>query len=116
VIIAAFPFCLLALLEARGSIGSIFSFFLRDLLEAFPALDFCGELAIRPFSKDIDLLDLESSPYALGTLPPNRNKLYSIFTFNPLISLKGNSRGARVTSSSVDSSLVLIVKASTKSL
>jgi hypothetical protein len=59
----------------------------------------------------MDLLDLESSPYALGTLPLN-----SIFAFNSLISLKGNSRGTRVTGSSVDSSLVLIVKASTKSL
>jgi len=60
----------------------------------------------------VDLLDLESSPYTLGTLPPNRNKLRSIFIFKPLTSLKGNSRGTRVTGSS----LVLIVKASTKSL
>ena len=67
-------------------------------------------------SKDVDLSDLESSPYTLGTLPPNRNELCSIFAFKPLTSLKGNSRGAGVTSSSVDSSLVLIVKASTKSL
>ena len=59
---------------------------------------------------------MESSPYALGTLPLNRNELYSILIFKPLTSLKGNSRGARVTGSSIDSSLVLIVKASTKSL
>jgi len=102
--------------EARGSVGPIFSFFLGDLLEAFLALRFCGELAARLSSKDVDLLDLESSPYALGTLPLNRNELRSILTFKPLTSLKGNSRGTGVTSSSADSSLVLIVKASTKSL
>jgi len=67
-------------------------------------------------SKDIDLSNLESSPCALGTLPLNKNKLYSILAFKPLTSLKGNSRGARVTGSGTDSSLVLIVKASTKSL
>jgi hypothetical protein len=71
---------------------------------------------IRLSSKDVDLSDLESSPYALGTLPLNRNKLRSILTFKPLTSLKGNSRGAGVTGSGADSSLVLIVKASTKSL
>ena len=71
---------------------------------------------MRLSSKDIDLSDLESSPYALGTLPLNRNKLYSILAFKPLTSLKGNSRGTRVTGSGIDSSLVLIVKASTKSL
>ena len=66
--------------------------------------------------KNINLLNLESSLLASGTLPLNINKLYSVFAFKPLISLKGNSRGTRVTSSSVDSSfLVLIVKASTKS-
>jgi len=95
----------------------MFSFFLGDLLEAFPALRFFVEPAVRLSSKDVDLLDLESSPYALGTLPLNRNELYSIFIFKPLTSLKGNSRGTRVTSSSADSSsLALIVKASTKSL
>jgi hypothetical protein len=84
-------------------------------LEAFPALYFYRELAIRLFSKDIDLLDLKSSLYALGTLPLNKNKLYSIFIFKPLTSLKSNSRSTRVISSSVNSSLILIVKASTKS-
>ena len=39
-IIATFPFYLLTLLEARDSIGPIFSFFLEDLLEAFLALCF----------------------------------------------------------------------------
>ena len=67
-------------------------------------------------SKDIDLLNLESFPYALGTLPLNRNKLYRILAFKPLTFLKGNSRGTRVTVSGIGSSLVLIVKASTKSL
>ena len=116
-IIATFSFYLLALLEARGSIGPIFSFFLGDFLETFLALRFYREPIIRLSSKDIDSLNLESSPYTLGTLPLNRNKLYSIFIFKPLTSLKGNSRGTRVTGSGVDSfSLVLIVKASTKSL
>ena len=85
-------------------------------MEAFLALCFYRERAIRSSSKDIDLLDLELSPYALGTLPLNRNKLYRIFTFKALTSLKGNSRGAGVTSSGIDSSLVITVKASTKSL
>ena len=116
VIIAAFPFCLLALLKAKGSVGPIFSFFLRDFLKAFLALYFCGELVTRSSFKDIDLLDLESSFYTLGTLPLNRNELYSILIFKPLTSLKSNSRGAKVTSSSVDFSLILIVKASIKSL
>jgi hypothetical protein len=71
---------------------------------------------IKSSSKDIDLLNLESSLYALGTLPLNRNKLCSIFAFKPLTSLKGNSRGAGVTGSSVDFSLILIVEAGTKSL
>jgi len=79
-------------------------------------LRFYGELATRSSSKDVDLLDSESSPYALGTLPLNRNELHSILMFEPLTSLKGNSRGAGVTGSGVDFSLVLIVKASTKSL
>jgi hypothetical protein len=107
----------LTLLEAKGSIGPIFSFFLGDFLEAFLALYFYRKLVIKVSSKD--LLDLESSPLALGTLPLNRNKLYNIFAFKPLTSLKGNSRGSGVTSSSIDSSsssLALIVKASTKSL
>jgi hypothetical protein len=116
VIITTFPFYLLALLKAKGFINPVFNFFFRDILEAFLALHFCGELATRLSSKDIDLLDLESSLYALRTLPLNKNKLYNIFIFKPLTSLKGNSRGARVTGFSTDFSLILIVKASTKSL
>ena len=115
-IIAAFPFCLLALLKARGSAGLIFSFFFRDFLEAFLALYFCGELVTKSSSKDIDLLNLEFSLYALGILPLNRNKLYNIFAFKPLTSLKNNSRGTGVTGSSIDFSLILTVEASTKSL
>jgi hypothetical protein len=61
------------------------------------------------------LLNLKSSLYTSGILPLNKNKLYSIFIFKPLTSLKSNSRGTRVTNST-DSSLILIVKASTKSL
>ena len=112
-IIATFPFCLLAPLKAKGP---IFSFFLGDFLKAFLALYFYRELAAKISFKDINLLNLESSPLALSTLPLNINKLYSVFIFKPLISLKGNSRDARVTSFSIDSSfLVLIVEASTKS-
>jgi hypothetical protein len=70
----------------------------------------------RSSSKDIDLLNLESFLYALGTLPLNRNKLRSILAFKPLTSLKSNSRGIRVTNFNTDSSLILIVEASTKSL
>ena len=116
IIIATFPFYLLALLKAKGSAGLIFSFFFKNFLEAFLALHFYRELAIKSFSKNIDLLNLESSPYILGTLPPNKNKLYSIFAFKPLTSLKSNSRGTRVTNSSINSSLILIVEASTKNL
>ena len=115
VIIATFFFCLLILLEAKGSAGPIFSFFFRDFLEAFPALYFYGELVIGLFFKDVNLLNLESSLYILGTLLLNRNKLCSILVFKPLTSLKGNSRGAGVISSGVNSFLILIVKASTKS-
>ena len=71
---------------------------------------------IKSSFKDIDLSDLESSFYTLGTLPLNRNKLYSILIFKPLTFLKNNSRGAGVTSSSTDSFLILIVKASIGSL
>ena len=85
-------------------------------MEAFPALYFCRELATKSSSKDIDLLDSESSPYTLGTLPLNKNKLYSILVFKPLTSSKGNSKGTGVTDFSTDSSLILIVKAGTKSL
>jgi hypothetical protein len=67
-------------------------------------------------SKDVNLLNLESSLYTLGTLPLNKNKLYSILIFKPLTSLKGNSKDAKVTSFNIDSFLILIVKASTKSL
>jgi hypothetical protein len=85
-------------------------------LEAFPVLYFYRELATKSSSKDIDLLNLEFSLYTLGTLPLNKNKLYSIFIFKPLTSLKSNSRGAGVTSFGTDFSLILIVEASTKSL
>jgi hypothetical protein len=116
-IITTFPFYLLALVEAKGSIGPIFSFFLEDFLEVFRALYFCEELVIKASSKDVDLLDLESSLLALGTLPLNRNELRSIFVFKPLTSLKGTNRGPRVTSSNINPSpLALMVKASTKSL
>ena len=66
--------------------------------------------------KDVNLLNLESSPYTLDTLPLKRNKLYSIFAFKPLTSLKSNSRSTKVTSFNTDFSLILIVEASTKSL
>jgi hypothetical protein len=66
--------------------------------------------------KDVDLLDLKSSSYTLGILPLNRNQLCSIFTFKSLTSLKGNSRGTKVTGFNTDSSLILIVEASIKSL
>jgi hypothetical protein len=115
-IITTFPFYLLALLKAKGSAGPIFSFFFKNFLEAFLALYFCGELVTKLSFKDINLLDLKSSPYTLGTLPLNRNKLYSILAFKLLTSLKGNNRGTRVTGSSTNSSLILIVKAGTKSL
>ena len=86
-------------------------------MEAFIALRFYKELVTKTSSKDVDLLDLESFPLALGILPPNRNKVYSIFAFKPLTSLKGTNRGPRVTGSGIDpSSLALTVKASTKSL
>ena len=71
---------------------------------------------MRSSSKDIDLLNSESSPYTSGILLLNRNELYSILVFEPLTSLKINSRGAEVTSSSTDFSLILKVEASTKSL
>ena len=71
---------------------------------------------IRLSFKDINLLDLKSSLYTLDTLPLNKNKLYSIFVFKPLTSLKSNSRGTKVTSFGINFSLILIVKASTKSL
>ena len=87
-----------------------------NFLKAFLALYFYGKLATRSSSKDINLLNLKSSPYTLKTLPPNRNELCSIFMFKPLTSLKGNSRDTKITSFSTDSSSILIVKASTKSL
>jgi hypothetical protein len=71
---------------------------------------------IRLSSKDINSLDLKSSLYTSGTLPLNKNKLHSILAFKPLTSLKGNSRDTGVTGSGTDSSLILIVEASTKSL
>ena len=116
VIIAAFPFCLLVLLEVKSSAGPIFNFFFRNFLEAFLALCFYGELVTRLSFKDVDLLNLESSLYTLGTLPLNKNKLYNIFMFKPLTSLKGNSRGTGVTGFGIDFFLILIVEANTKSL
>ena len=80
VIIATFPFCLLALLEAKDSADFIFSFFLRDFLKAFLALRFCEELVIKTSFKDIDLSNLKSSLSALGTLPLNKNKLRYILS------------------------------------
>jgi len=41
---AAFPFYLLAPLEARGSIGPIFNFFLGDFLETFRPYVSAGSL------------------------------------------------------------------------
>ena len=67
-------------------------------------------------SKDINLLNSKSSLCVLGTLPLNKNKLYSIFIFEPLTSSKSNSRGTKIINFGTDSSSVLIVKASTKSL
>ena len=117
VIIAAFSFCFLALLKIKSFTAFIFSFFLRNFLKAFQALRFSGELITKIFTKDVDLLNSKSSFLVLGTLPLNRYKLPNIFIFKPLTFLKGNSKGTRVTSSSTDSSsLVLIVKASIKSL
>ena len=112
-IIATFPFCLLALLKAKGL---IFSFFLGDFLKAFLALYFYRELAVKISFKDINLLNLESSLLALSTLPLNINELRSVFIFKLLISLKSNSRGAKVTGFNINSSSsVLIVEVSTKS-
>jgi hypothetical protein len=117
VIIATFLFSFLALLKAKGSIAFIFSFFLRNFLKAFLALRFSGELIIKISTKDVDPLNLKSSFLTLGTLPLNRYKLPNIFTFKPLTFVKGNSKGTKVTSFSADSSsLVLMVKANTKSL
>ena len=115
VIIATFPFCLLALLKAKGSADPIFNFFFRDFLKAFLALYFYRESATRLSFKDVNLLDLESSLYTLGTLPLNKNELRSIFIFKPLTSSKGNSKGTKVTGSGTDSSLILTVEVGTKS-
>jgi len=60
-------------------------------------LCFYKELVVKTSSKDVDLSNSEFSPLVLGTLPPNRNKLRSIFAFKPLTSLKGNSKGTEVT-------------------
>ena len=95
----------------------MFSFFLEDFLEAFPALYFCGEPVTKSSSKNIDLLDFEFFPSTLGTLLLNRNEFCNTFIFKPLTSSKNNSRSARVTGSNTDSFfLFLIVKAGTKSL
>ena len=86
-------------------------------METFLTLHFYKELAIKTSFKDINLLNLESFLLALKTLPPNRNKLCSIFIFKPLTSLKGTNRGLKITSFGTDFfPLTLIVKASTKSL
>ena len=112
-IIATFPFCLLAPLKAKSP---IFSFFLGDFLKAFSALYFCGELAAKISSKDINLLNLESFFFSFRHFAFKYKKLYNVFVFKPLISLKSNSRGTKVTGFGTDSfSLILIVKASIKS-
>ena len=80
-------------------------------------MHFSKKLIIKIFIKGVDPLNLKSSLLALGTLPLNRYKLPNIFTFKPLTFLKSNNKNAKVTSSSADSSsLVLMVKASIKSL
>ena len=113
VIITTFPFCLLALLEAKSP---IFSFFLGNFLKAFPALHFYRELVVKISPKDTNPLNSEFFPLVLDTLPLNINKLHSIIIFKPLIFLKSNSRGIKVTSFSIDSFfLILTVEASTKS-
>ena len=71
---------------------------------------------IRLSSKDIDSSNSESSLYTLDTLLLNRNELHSILTFKPLTSLKSNNKSTGVTNSSTDSSLISIVKVSTKNL
>ena len=116
-IIAIFPFRLLVLLKIKGSTDPIFYFFLGDLLEIFFALYFYKELVIKTSFKDVNLLNSKSSLLVLGTLLLNRNKLYSIFAFKFLTFLKDNSKGTGVTSSGANSSsLILMVKAGTKSL
>ena len=107
---------MLALLKAKGFVGPIFSFFFRDFLKAFPALYFYRKLVTESSFKDIDLLDSKSSLCTLGTLPLNKNELYSIFAFEPLTSLKDNSRSTGVTGSNIDSFLISIVETGTKSL
>ena len=80
-------------------------------------MHFCKELATKTFSKDIDLLNSESSLLTLGTLLLNRNKLHSIFIFKPLTSLKSTNKSPKVTGFNTDPfPSALIVKASTKSL
>jgi hypothetical protein len=79
-------------------------------------LYFYRELVTKISFKNIDLLNLKFFFYILSTLPLNRNKLYNIFIFKPLTFLKSNNKGTRVISFGTDSSLILTVKASTKSL
>ena len=80
-------------------------------------MHFSKKLIIKIFAKGVDPLNLKSSLLILGTLSLNRYKLPNIFIFKPLTFLKSNSKGTKVTGSSTDSSfLVLIVKASIKSL
>ena len=110
-------FFLLILLKTRDFIGPVFNFFLKYFLKAFLVLRFYKKLVVKASSRDIDLLNFKSSLLALGILLLNRNKLYSIFIFKPLTSLKSNNKDARVIGLKVDfSSLVLMVKANTKSL
>ena len=117
VIITAFSFHPLVLLKVKDSINPIFCFFLKDLLKTFLVLYFYKELIIKISFKDVDLLNSKSSFLVLGTLPLNRNKLYSIFAFKSLIFLKDNSKGTGVTSFGANSfSLILTVKVNTKSL
>ena len=95
----------------------LFRSFLKNFLKAFLALHFSGELIIKISAKGVDPLNLKSSFLALGTLSLNRHKLPNIFIFKPLTFLKSNSKGIRVTGSSINSFfLVLMVKASIKSL
>ena len=97
---------------------SLLSFLISSIafFIASTTLYFYRKLAAKTSFKDINLLNLEFSLLASGTLLLNINKLYSIFMFKPLTSLKSNSRGAKITGFSVDSSsLVLMVKVNTKS-
>ena len=78
---------------------------------------FYRELVIKISFKDVDPLNSKSSLLILGILSLNRNKLYNIFIFKLLTSLKGNSKSIKITGFNANTSfLILIVKASTKNL